>query len=162
MPFWTQTTWCCLKPTNSEVLLRSVLCSQKTHCLSFTQMNHLMLFRNEMAFNSSDRGTLINILCGQAAARGPRAVSERVHGPWVKINADHNVINIWQKPNWTLDSGDVFLCLPWTRTKPAWHFLWHFCSTLYFTPCHVNRALRAHPVWEHILYESTHCMRAQL
>jgi hypothetical protein len=61
-------------------------------------MNHLMLFSNEIAFNSSDRATLVNTLCGQAAARGPRittVVSERVYGSWVQLNADHYVIKIW-------------------------------------------------------------------
>ena len=143
-----------------------------------------MLLKKEISFHSSDRATLIIKLCGQAAARGPRVmtvVSVRVDGPWVKFNADNNEINIWQKPVWALESGDVILCLPWTGTQPAWHFLWQFCSTLYFTqdtstehwkhtmhestPCisaHCLRAhsMRAHSIWE-LLYDSTLCMIAQ-
>lgn len=61
-------------------------------------MNHLMMSSNEIAFNSSDRATLVSALCRQAAARGPRVmtvVSERINGPWVQLNADHYVIKIW-------------------------------------------------------------------
>jgi hypothetical protein len=61
-------------------------------------MNHLMLFSNEIAFNSSDRATLVNTRCGQDAARGPRVmtvVSERVNEPRVQLHADHYVIKIW-------------------------------------------------------------------
>jgi len=64
-------------------------------------MNHLMLFRNEIAFNSSDRATLISKVREQTAARCPRlmtVVSNRVDGPWVRRNADHSVVNIWQTP----------------------------------------------------------------
>jgi len=101
MHFWTHTNWRRLFPINSEVLLTSILCSQKTHCLSFTQMKHLMLFRNEIAFDSSHRATLISKLCEQAAASDPRimtVVSEAVDGPWVKRNAVHTVNNIRQQP----------------------------------------------------------------